>query len=68
VMYGARTIPATARSAVIAYIEPDEITDPSADSVIQWVTGAWPTRSVIVPCALFGSGQGGVWLVKSAPK
>jgi hypothetical protein len=65
VMFGARAIPARARSAVLAYIEPDEITDPSADSVVHWVTRAWPTRSVLVPYAVFGSGHGGVWLIKS---
>jgi hypothetical protein len=67
VMFGARAIPARTRSAVLAYIEPDEITDPSADSVVQWVTRAWPTRSVLVPYAVFGYGHGGVWLIKSAP-
>jgi hypothetical protein len=65
VMFGARAIPAGTRSAVLAYIEPDEITDPSADSVVQWVTRAWPVRLVLVPYAVFGSGHGGVWLIKS---
>ena len=68
VMYGARAIPARAKSAVLAYIEPDEITDPSADSVIHWVRRAWPTRSVLDTFALFGAGHGGVWLVKSVPQ
>ncbi len=68
VMYGARAIPATARSAVLAYIEPDEITNPSTDSVIHWVTKAWPTRSVLEPYALFRGGEGGVWLVRSVPQ
>ena len=68
VMYGARAIPAKARTAVLAYIEPDEITDPSTDSVIHWVTRAWPTRLVLQPYAVFGGGQGGVWLIKSVPQ
>lgn len=65
VMYGARAIPARAKSAVLAYIEPDEITDPSTDSVIHRVARAWPTRLVLQPYAVFGGGQGGVWLIKS---
>jgi len=67
-VYGARAIPAGTRSAVLAYIEPDEISDPCTDSVIHWVTRAWPTRLVLQPYAVFGGGQGGVWLIKSAPQ
>ena len=61
------TIRAGTRSAVLAYYNHDEINLPTTDSVIRWVTRAWPTPAVLETIAMTPDSLGGVWLVKSAP-
>jgi hypothetical protein len=65
VMYGARTIPATTESGVLAYYSGDEVNGPSTDSVIRRVIRAWPTEVVLDTVALLPDGRGGVWSIKS---
>jgi len=60
-------IPVTTRSGVLAYCNRDEINIPSTDSVIRWVTQAWPTPVVMETVAMLPDSLGGVWFIKSVP-
>jgi hypothetical protein len=66
-----RNVPGTirpgTRSAVLAYYDQDEINLPTTDSVVSWVTQAWPAPAVIETVAMTPDSLGGVWLIKSAP-
>ena len=67
VINAALKFPSAPESGLLVYYDRDEIDEPSADSVVRWVTKAWPTKAVIDTVVLFAEGRGGVWSIKSAP-
>lgn len=62
------TIPAATQSGVLAYYSQDEINIPPTDSVIQWVTRAWPREAVLDTIQMLPDRRGGLWLIKPVPQ
>jgi len=61
----ARALPVGVESGVLVYYDRDEIDEPSADSVLRWVTRVWPAGVVVDTVVRFSAGRGGVWSIRS---
>jgi len=60
-------VPVATESGVLPPRSDADVNAPSADSVIRWVTRAWPTPAVVDTVAMLPNGNGGVWSIKSVP-
>jgi len=60
-------VPVATEPGVLPPHSEADINAPSADSVIRWVTRAWPTPAVVDTVAMLPNGDGGVWSIKSVP-